>query len=186
MRLAIALPVMLSLAVQAQAATIELRNPTYPSPWCLPIFADEPISFSVLLHPEGATDIIGASLCISGVPSGCSATAIPSPGASAFEGDPFSNAGAQILFASPQTSESVALCEVTLLCPGTALGSIVILWPAAPLLASPFPRCPFVVIRGVPEPTYACANYNYLSKDPLRCEIGVTPISWGTTKLLFK
>jgi hypothetical protein len=186
MRIVVLILSLLGLAERAQAAWIELHHLTYPLPYCLFISPDEPTMFSVVLHPDEATNIIGARLRISGLPTGCSVTATPSAAALSSTGDIFSTAGAEILFSSPQTNTNVTLFEVTLSCPVSSLEQDVTLQPDAPLPVVPGFECPLVIITGVPAPAYACATYTTISTHPAWCEIGVEPTTWSATKSLFR
>jgi hypothetical protein len=178
--------ILLALVGRAQAAVIEPRNPTYPLSYCLTLAPDQPTSFWVVLHPDGATNIIGARLRITGLPTGCSVAVTPSASATSSNGDLFSTGGAEILFSNAQTSASVTLFEVTLSCPASALLEYVTLQPDTPLPSPPGLECPLVILADTPAPAYACAEHTTLSNHPLWCEIRVAPTSWSAAKSLFR
>jgi hypothetical protein len=188
MRLAIVVLSILWLVGPAQAAWVELHNPNYGLPWCLTYGYFGTPSFLVVLHPDGATNIVGAQLRISGLPRGCGATATPSASAVVAQGDLFSS-GAEIMFASPQTAPDVVLYEVTLSCPDSVLevwAGRVTLQPDAVQPIIPNFECPVVVTTGTPAPPFACAEYTRMSDHPAWCEIAVVPTTWGAAKLLYR
>jgi hypothetical protein len=189
MRLALVILSIAVLATPSQAAWIELHNPHYDLPYCLTwVYFGTP-SFLVLLHPDGATNILGARLRISGLPPGCDISVIPSPSAAASTGDLFSAGGAEIFFASPQIDHDIVLYEVTVSCPYEVLrawGYYVTLQPDAVQPAIPSFECPVVITTEQPAPTYVCAEYTQISSHPAWCEIGITPTVWGNVKALYR
>ena len=190
MRLAIVFLGVLGLLGQSHAASIELKNPHYHPllPGCLTLAADDPTSFWIVLHPEGATDIVGARFRVSGLPPDCSTAATPSTSAVVSEGDLFSTTGAEIAFASPQTEPAVLLYEVTLSCSGPVLlaWGYVTLQPDGILPATPGFECPVVITADTPVPSFDCARYTTISNHPLGCEIAVQPTTWSVTKTLYQ
>ena len=177
---------MLGFVEHVAAASIELHNPNYPLSSCLTLGGDEAASFWVVLHPNGATNIVGAQFRVSGLPTGCSVTATPSAAAVVSEGDMFSEFGTQILFSSPQTSASVTLFEVSVSCPASSLDDYVTLQPEAVLSDIPGFGCPVVIITDTPGPAYACAESAAISNHPIWCEIRVEPTTWSATKARFR
>ena len=189
MRFAIVFLTFWGLVGQARAAWIELHNPNYDLPYCLTLGADEPTSFWVVLHPEGATNIVGARLQISGLPPACNYTVTPSTSALASEGDLFSTTGVEIIFASPQTEPGVLLYTVTLSCSYQVLvdwGYYVTLQPDGVVPVIPDFECPVVITTDTQPPSYACAQYIPISSHPAWCEIAVEPATWSNTKLLYR
>jgi hypothetical protein len=184
MRLGTILLGILGLVGQAQSATIELRNPNTPA-GCLTWDHATP-SFLVVLHPDGATNIIGAFFRISGLPPGCNVTVMPSSSAVIAQGALFSP-WAEIRFAAPLTEPDVLLYEVTLsrpdpLPPGWGF---VTLRPAAVESVFQEPWCPAVLLSGQAGPNWTCAEYTSISDLPEACEVAVVPKTWTSTKLLY-
>ena len=187
MRFATTLLGILGLVGQAESATIELRNPNYPfRSGCLTWDHLGTPSFLVVLHPEGATNIIGALFRISGLPPGCNVTVTPSSSSVIAEGNLFSN-WAQIRFAAPLTEPDVLLYEVTLSKPDPLPSGwgFVTLRPAAVQWSIPEPFCPVVTLSGWPLP-YECVEYTSISDLPAACEIAVVPGTWTMMKLLYQ
>jgi len=185
MRLTTLILTFLGVATQAQASWIELRQRAYPLPYCLFASEDQPTTFSVVLHPEGAPNIVGARLRISGLPTACSRTVTPSTSAASVTGDLFSEAGAEILFASAQVDPDVGLFDVTLTCPASVVYEVT-LQTEAPVPVTPGFDCPLVIIDGTPGSGYACAGSSFICNSALCCKIGVEPSSWTLLKQLYK
>ena len=187
MRLAIILLSILGLVGQAQSAWIELHNPNYDLPYCFTWGHFGSPSFSVVLHPDGAANILGARLRISGLPPGCGVTVTPSSSAVISEGDLFS-VGAEIMFASPLTDPNMVLYEVTLSMPDPLPEDwgYVTLQPDAVQPAIPGFECPVVITTDTPEPSLACAEHTSISDHAAWCEIAVEPTTWSATKELYR
>jgi hypothetical protein len=185
MRRATLVLILIAFAVPSYAARIELHNPLYPLSYCLVIAPDEPSRFEVLLHSEGATNIVGTRFRISGLPAGCGVTAVLSPEVVSMVGDVFSAGGAEIVCGARQPGSPVKLLDVTVTCPVASMSQYITLQPAANQPASPGLDCP-QVIKTTPELVYECADAAAISNHPLSCEIAVTPTSWTVAKSLYR
>jgi hypothetical protein len=177
-------------ATAAPAAHISIAAgpECYEWSWEMVMVPPGPYALHVKAWIDGAiTGITGAEFRITGLPAGWTAFATPAPDASTSLGDPLDGSGANIAFATCQTSTCRVLDSI-LVFPTTVVGETFLsIRPRTPPTNPAF-NCPRFVLCDAPVYSSLCVPGGVfcINVTSGRCQIGMESTAWSAVKAFYR